>query len=146
MGLGSARGLVPCVKKRILAQDTDSSPLSYQPALAHWLEKKLTAKKILACDSGALQLKISVTALCGWLSPKTRLPQGPIWSSSTVTQNNWNQAKRKQRGIKEGMAMSKSHLSVHFVTWTPVSVLIASSPGGGRGHCPQVWCTLRDCP
>lgn len=25
--------------------------------------------------------------------------------------------------------MSKSYLSVHFVTWTPVSVLIVSSPG-----------------
>jgi hypothetical protein len=54
----------PC-EEGILAQVTDSSPLSYQSALAHWLEKKLTARKILACDSGALQLKISVTALWG---------------------------------------------------------------------------------
>lgn len=49
----------------ILEQITNSSPVSYQSALAHWLEKKLTARKILACDSGALWLKISVTALCG---------------------------------------------------------------------------------
>lgn len=57
----------PCAmyKERMLEQVTNSSPLSYQSALAHWLEKKLTARKVLACDSGALWLNISVTALCG---------------------------------------------------------------------------------
>ena len=35
--------------------------------------------------------------------------------------------------------MPKSHLSVYFVTWTPVSGLIASSPGdgGGGGTAPK---------
>lgn len=49
---------MPCA--RDMGTVADSSP-----ALAHWLEKKLTARKVLACDSEALQLKISVTALCG---------------------------------------------------------------------------------